>query len=77
MADYVNTWIGTERRPPHNKVPVIRSLGLLLRFARIHPRVFKVALPTLAWELMADAARRAGMLETARKVKNALARGTR
>ena len=76
LAEYVNTWIGAERRPPYNKVPFLRSLGLLLWFARIHPRAFKVALPTLAWELMADAARRAGLLETARKVKNALTRGT-
>ena len=50
----------TERRPPYNKVPLDKSLALLLWFARIHPRALKVALPMLTWELMADAARRAG-----------------
>jgi glycosyltransferase involved in cell wall biosynthesis len=74
LAEYVNNWIGFERRPPHNKVPPGQSLALLLWFARMHPRAFRIALPTLAWEQMADLARRAGLLGTARRVKRMLMR---
>jgi glycosyltransferase involved in cell wall biosynthesis len=70
---FVHKYIHCERRPPYNKVPPVRTLGLLLWFARLHPRAFKIALPTLSWELMADIARRVGILGLARKRQNALA----
>jgi glycosyltransferase involved in cell wall biosynthesis len=76
LTNYVNVWIEIERRPPYNKVPFLKSLGLLFWFARIHPRALKLALPTLARELMAGVARRTGLLVTGRKVKNTLARST-
>jgi glycosyltransferase involved in cell wall biosynthesis len=69
----VDESILTERRPPYNEVPPVRTLGLLLWFARLHPRAFKMALPILSWELMADVARRVGKVGLARELQNGLA----
>jgi glycosyltransferase involved in cell wall biosynthesis len=75
---YVHDSIRTERRPPYDKVPPVRTLGLLLWFARLHPRAFKIALPILSRELMADVGRRVGILGLARNLQNRLAaRGRR
>jgi hypothetical protein len=76
LTEYVNTWIGTRRQPPHNKVPPRELLPLLVLFGRMHPRAFKMGLSMLAWEQMADLTRRAGLLETARSLRRVLARST-
>jgi glycosyltransferase involved in cell wall biosynthesis len=76
LAEYVNTWVGTRRQPPHNKVPLGHSLALLSSFAHMHPKALKIGLSILAWEQMADLARRVGLLGPARKLKNALAKTT-
>ena len=70
LNSYVIETIRRERRPPHNKVPPVRTLGLLMWFARRHPHAFRIALPTLSRELMIDVARRVHMLGFAHKVRN-------
>jgi glycosyltransferase involved in cell wall biosynthesis len=74
LANYVNTWVGTRRQPPYEKVPLGQSLVLLSWFARMHPRMLKIGLSILTWEQMADLARRMGLLEGVRRVKDALAK---
>ncbi len=65
LTEDFNAWIGFERRPPHNKVHPGVALALRLLSARMHPRALRIAVPTLAWEDLADLARRMGLLETA------------
>jgi hypothetical protein len=72
LSKYVNTWIGSRRKPPHNKVPPKELLPLLLRLGRLHPKALQVGVRMLCWEQMADLARRAGLLESARRVRNVL-----
>jgi hypothetical protein len=75
LHSYVNTLIGTRRRPPYQKVPPGDSLRLLWTFASMHSKVFLVGLSMLAWEQTADIVRRAGLLETAKRLKRGLAKG--
>jgi hypothetical protein len=38
LPAYVSSMIDWMRRPPSNRVPLRQSLGLLARFAQIHPK---------------------------------------
>ena len=69
LTNFVGYWISLARRPPHNKVPARASLALLMSFARLHPKALSAALGMLSWELMADVARRAGILGLAQAAK--------
>jgi glycosyltransferase involved in cell wall biosynthesis len=62
--------INEQRRPPYNKVPLGRSLELLLGFARLDPRAFGLALRILGREQAADLARRLRVLGLARALTN-------
>jgi glycosyltransferase involved in cell wall biosynthesis len=61
--------IEEERRPPHNKVPPLKSLKLLLRFFRLHPQAFGLALRMLGKEQVADLARRLRLLGLIRSLR--------
>ena len=76
LTAYVSTWIGTRREPPYQKVPPRQLPTLLSRFARMHPKALRIGLSILAWEQMADLARRVGLLAAARALKNALTKTT-
>jgi glycosyltransferase involved in cell wall biosynthesis len=69
LPSYVDNMINWARRPPHDDVPLWRALGLLARFARIHPVAFGIALRSFSWELMAQLTRRAGLSGLARKMR--------
>jgi glycosyltransferase involved in cell wall biosynthesis len=67
----VGRMINRERQPPHNKVPPLKSLKLLLRFSRLHPQAFGLALRMLGKEQVADLARRVGLLRYVRGLRQA------
>jgi hypothetical protein len=69
LPSYVNSMINWGRRPPYDEVPLRQSLGLLARFARIHPMAFGIAVRILSLELMAYLTRRVGLLGLARKIR--------
>jgi hypothetical protein len=64
------------KRPPDNIVPSGEVLALLFWFARIHPAALRIALPMLTRQAISDLARSVGLLGSARKLKNALAKST-
>jgi glycosyltransferase involved in cell wall biosynthesis len=72
LTRYVLAMTNSARRPPHNKIPLGETLALLSWFARLDTRAFRMALPALAWEQLADLTRRLRLLRVARKVKAAL-----
>jgi glycosyltransferase involved in cell wall biosynthesis len=75
LPGHVGFIIGTARRPPHNKVPFRDAAALLVRFARLDPTAFAIALRVLGKEGMAELARRLGLLGIARRVRDAVASG--
>ena len=77
LTTYVNSWIGTKREPPYQKVPPRQLPPLLLSFARMHPKALRIGLSILAWEQMSDLARRVGLLAAARALKNTLTKTTK
>jgi glycosyltransferase involved in cell wall biosynthesis len=68
LINQVGYWIDLARRPPHNKVPARVSLTMLRSLARLHPTAFKEGLRLLTRDQLAELARRAGLLNTARKL---------
>ncbi|MGA7496740.1 MAG: glycosyltransferase [Isosphaeraceae bacterium] len=76
LTMYVQRLIWQAKRPPDNIVPPGEVLALLFWFARIQPVALRIALPILTRQVVADLARRVGLLGLARKLKNALAKST-
>jgi glycosyltransferase involved in cell wall biosynthesis len=70
LPGHVAYIIGTARRPPSGKVPLRAAPGLLIRFARLDPRAFAIALRMLAKEGAASLIRSLGLLHIARRLKD-------
>ena len=70
LISYVGVLTHVSRRPPDKKIPPGEALALLLWFARVHPRAFRIALPWIWREQMADLTLRIEFTGTKRKAKN-------
>jgi hypothetical protein len=68
LIPYVGILTHVSKRPLDNKIPAGQALLLLLWFARVHPRAFRIGAPWIWKEQIADLSRRAGLSSVAREV---------
>jgi hypothetical protein len=76
LISYVGVLTHVSRRPPDKKIPPGQALALLLWFARVHPRAFRIALPWMWKEQMADLTCRIERMGAEREAKNEAPTGT-